>query len=140
MSATMEKVEGYLKQMGLTYRVVSEENRILLPYRIRDRRFYVVIGFGDKWVRFHTLIASQDKMGKVNLGALAKELLVANGNLAEVKYFMTEKGDVGVVGHEGVDVLTMEGFKQEYNAIPYGIGHFIDNIASKLKINVPGFE
>lgn len=137
---SIEKIEGYLKQMGLTYRVVSGENRVILPYKIRDRRFYVVIAAGDKWIRFHTLIANRDKMGKVDLGALARELLVANGNLAEVKYFMTEKGDVGVVGHEGIAVLTFEGFKQEYQAIPYGIGHFIDNIASKLKVNVPGFE
>jgi len=140
MTVTMEKIEGYLKQMGLTYRVISEENRIVLPYNIRERRFYVVIGQSDKWVRFHTIIASRDKMGKVDLGALARELLIANGNLAEVKYFMTEDGNVGVVGHEGVDTLSLEGFKQEYNALPYGIGHFIDQIAPKLKINVPGFN
>ena len=65
---------------------------------------------------------------------------MANGNLAEVKFILTGDGDVGVVGHEGLEVLTFDGFKSEYNAIPFAIGYFIENIAPKFKLEVPGFE
>jgi hypothetical protein len=50
---------------------------------------------------------------------------------------MTKEGDVGVVAHEGVDALTLDGFREEYEAIPFAIQYFIDNIAPKLNIQVP---
>ena len=83
---------------------------------------------------------SEDQLGKVDMLALTKEVLIANGNLAEVKFILTGNGDVGVVGHEGLEVLTYDGFKSEYNAIPFAVGYFIENIAPKLGLKVPGFE
>ena len=137
---TMEKIEGFLKEMNLVYSVVPAKDQIVLPYTIKDKRFYVVIDRSDKWVRFHTIILEYNQIDKIDKLPLHKMLLEANGNLAEVKYYMTEKGDVGVIGHEGVDVLTLEAFQQEYKAIPFAISYFIEQIASKLKIEVPGFE
>ena len=66
---------------------------------------------------------------------LYQELLLANGKLAEIKYFATDKGDVGIVGHEGVEVLTIDGFRDEFRALPYGIIHFLTVIAKKLKLS-----
>jgi hypothetical protein len=139
MTAT-DKIESFLEQMKLKFRRVPSEDRFILPYLIKERTFYVVIDRSDRWVRFHTRIISQEQLGGVDLLALTKELLIANGNLAEVKFILTGNGDVGVVGHEGLEVLTFDGFKQEYNAIPFAIGYFIENIAPKLGLKVPGFE
>jgi len=140
MSATMEKLEEFLKSMGLKYRVFSAEDRIALPYNIKNRQFIVMIDRSDRWVRMSARILSSDQAKKANQLALQRELLVANGNLAEVKYFMTEEGDVGVVGHEGVEALTLDGFKEEYEAIPFAIQFFVDSIAPKLNIQVPGIK
>jgi hypothetical protein len=140
MSATMEKLEQFLKSMGLKYRVFSAEDRIVLPYNINSRQFLVVIDRSDRWIRMSTRILSADQAKTANQLALQRELLVANGNLAEVKYFMTEEGDVGVVGHEGTDALTIDGFREEYEALPFAIQYFLDKIAPKLNIQVPGIK
>jgi hypothetical protein len=71
---------------------------------------------------------------------LYESLLEANGQLAEIKYFITEQGAVGVIGHEGIASLSFEGFQEEYNALPYAVSYFINNIASKLNIEVKGVE
>lgn len=136
----MEKVEEFLRSMGLKYRVFSAEDRIALPYNIKNRKFIVVIDHSDRWIRISTQILSSVEAKEANQLALQRELLLANGNLAEAKYFMTEEGDVGVVGHEGVDVLTLDGFKEEYEAIPFAIQYFIDNIAPKLNLQLPGIK
>ncbi len=138
--STIDKIEEFLKQMNLIYSKVTEEDRIILPYEIKDRKFVVIIDRSDRWVRFHTKIMSKDQLGKVDMLALTKELLIANGNLAEVKFILTGDGDVAVVGHEGLEVLTFDGFKQEYNAIPFAISYFIENIAPKLGLDVPGLD
>jgi len=137
---TMDKIEGFLKQMELTYRVVPEEDRILLPYQIKDRRFMLVVDRGDKWVRFFIIFVEAANLKSANKLDLYAALLEANGQLAEVKYFMTDEGAVGVIGHEGIQTLTFEGFQEEYNALPFAVSHFIENIAPKFNIDVPGIE
>ncbi len=138
MTTTMEKIEGYLKEMNLTYRVISTEDRIILPYQIEERRFFLIIDRGDKWVRFFVTIVDADAVKSVDKLKLYKALLEANGQLAEVKYFVSSDGGVGVIGHEGVHSLSFEGFQEEYNALPFAITFFIQNIASKLNIEVKG--
>ena len=137
---TMDKIEGFLKQMDLTYRVVPEEDRIVLPYQIKDRRFMLVVDRGDKWVRFFIIIVDAPNLKSVNKLDLYTALLEANGQLAEVKYFMTDEGAIGVIGHEGIQSLTFEGFQEEYNALPFAVSYFLENIASKFGIEVPGVE
>jgi hypothetical protein len=138
MTTTMEKIEGFLKEMNLTYRVISAEDRIILPYQIDGRRFFMVIDRTDKWVRFFVIIVDADAVKTVDKLKLYKTLLEANGQLAEVKYFISSDGGVGVIGHEGVHALSFEGFQEEYNALPFAVNFFIQNIASKLNIKVKG--
>jgi hypothetical protein len=135
----MEKIEKYLTKMNLTYNVIPEEDRIVLPYQIQDRRFFLVVDRLDKWVKFFVIIVRDAALKKVNKLDLYTALLEANGQLAEVKYFITDDGSVGVVGHEGIAALSFEGFQEEYNALPFAVSYFIENIASKLKITVAGF-
>ncbi|MFX1540130.1 MAG: YbjN domain-containing protein [Promethearchaeota archaeon] len=138
MTTTMEKIEGYLKEMNLTYRIISAEDRIILPYQIEERRFFLIIDRSDKWVRFFVTIVDADAVKSVDKLKLYKALLEANGQLAEVKYFVPSDGGVGVIGHEGVHSLNFEGFQEEYNALPFAVTFFIQNIASKLNIEVKG--
>jgi hypothetical protein len=137
---TMEKIEEFLKKMNLTYRYIPTEDRIILPYEILNRRFLLVIDRSDKWVRFFVTLVEAESLKNVDKPALYKALLEANGELAEVKYYVTDTGSVGVIGHEGIQALTYEGFEQEYSALPFAVSYFIENIASKLKINVPGVQ
>ncbi|MHA2406110.1 MAG: YbjN domain-containing protein [Candidatus Hermodarchaeia archaeon] len=140
MSKTMETIESYLKEMNLTYKVIAAEDRIILPYTIDDRRFLLIVDRSDKWVRFFIIIVEADNLKNVDKAKLYESLLEANGQLAEIKYFITEQGAVGVIGHEGVASLSLEGFQEEYNALPYAVSYFINNIASKLNIEVKGVE
>ncbi|MFX1564510.1 MAG: hypothetical protein ACFFCH_00805 [Promethearchaeota archaeon] len=140
MTTTMETIESYLKQMNLTYKVIPAEDRIILPYNIDDRRFLLIIDRSDKWVRFFIIIVEADALKNVEKSKLYQSLLEANGQLAEIKYFITDQGAVGVIGHEGIASLNFEGFQEEYNALPYAVSYFIANIASKLKIEVRGIE
>jgi len=136
----METIENYLKKMNMTYRVIPAEDRIILPYTIDDRRFLLIIDRSDKWVRFFIIIVEADELKNVDKAQLFKSLLEANGQLAEIKYFITDQGSVGVIGHEGVASLSFEGFQEEYNALPYAVSYFIANIASPLKLDVKGLE
>ncbi len=138
MPTTMETIESYLKQMSLTYRVIPAEDRIILPYTIDDRRFLLIVDRSDKWVRFFIIIVEADELKNVDKGKLYRSLLEANGQLAEIKYFITDQGAVGVIGHEGIASLSFEGFQEEYNALPFAVSYFIVNIAPKLQIKVKG--
>ncbi len=140
MTTTMETIENYLRQMNLTYKVVPAEDRIILPYNIDDHRFMLNVDRSDKWVRFFIIIVEADALKNVDKAKLYTSLLEANGQLAEIKYFITDQGSVGVIGHEGIASLSFEGFQEEYNALPYAVSYFIANIASKLKIEVKGIE
>lgn len=140
MSEILEQVTGYLKSMQLSYEikpVEGEIHRIIVPYSMSDEKlqFNVVIDISGQFLRFWVLVMLHDKVRSENQReALYRELLEANGQLAEVKYFVTEKGDVGVVGHESVNVLTIDSFREEFRAIPSGILYFLSVIAKKLKL------
>lgn len=142
MEDVLDQVMNFLKSMNLTYEVKSvkgEIHRILVPYSVPDQslKFNVIIDVSGQFLRFWVLVMVADRVpSKKKRAALYKELLVANGQLAEVKYFITEKGDVGVVGHEGLKVLTIDGFRQEFRAIPFGIIHFLSVIAKKLNLSL----
>lgn len=140
MTKIMDTIEEYLKEMNLTYRVIPQEDRIVLPYNIQDRRFLLIIDRGDKWVRFFITIVDATALKNVDKLALFSALLEANGQLAEVKFFVTNEGSIGVIGHEGVGSLSFEGFQEEYNALPFGVSFFLENIAPKLKIQVKGID
>ncbi len=137
----MEKIKGYLEAMRLTYEVRPEGgkvNRLFVPFAdSEDNRFSVIIDQSAKWVRFWTLILSHEKIGGPEKQLeVYRALLKANADLAEVKFFLTPKGDVGVVGHEGVKVLTVDGFRQEFNAVSFGIHYFITKIAPKFNLQI----
>lgn len=138
MSKVLDQVIAYLKSMQLTYEikpVKGKLDRIMVPYTISDEglEFNVIIDVSKQFLRFWVLIMPHEVVkSKKRREELYRELLLANGKLAEIKYFTTDKGDVGIVGHEGVAVLTIDGFREEFRALPYGIIHFITVIAPKL--------
>ncbi len=142
VSETLDQVINYLKTMHLTYEikpVKGEIHRIRVPYTIPDKslQFDVVIEVSGNFLRFWVIVMLSDKIKrKKKRENLYRELLEANGQLAEVKYFITERGDVGVVGHEGVSCLTIDTFREEFQAIPYGIVYFITVIAKKLNLSL----
>jgi hypothetical protein len=141
MSKTLDRVITFLKSMQLTYEikpVKGKIERIMVPYNVPDEslEFNVIIDVSKQFLRFWVIIMPHEVVqSKKRREALYLELLLANGKLAEIKYFVTEKGNVGIVGHEGVDVLTIDGFREEFRALPYGIIHFLTVIAKKLKLS-----
>jgi hypothetical protein len=142
MEEILDQVMTYLKSMNLTYEIKpvdGEIHRILVPYSIEEKslRFNVVIDVSGQFLRFWVIVMLADKVpSKEKREELHHELLIANGQLAEVKYFLSEKGDVGVVGHEGVKALTVDSFREEFRAIPYGIIYFLNVIAKKLNLSL----
>ncbi len=141
----MEKIKGYLEAMRLTYEVRPEGgkvNRLFVPFvDSENNRFSVVIDQSAKWIRFWTIILPHEKIrGPEKQIELYKALLKANSDLAEVKYFITPKGDVGLVGHEGLKALTVDGFRQEFNAVSFGINYFITEIAPKFGLRISGIS
>jgi hypothetical protein len=142
MADILDRVMQYLKSLNLTYEVRPVKGkipRIIVPYSVPDEslKFEVVIDVSGEFVRFWVLIMLADKVqDKQKRQELYHELLIANGRLAEVKYFITEKGDVGVVGHEGIQVLTVDSFREEFRAIPHGIIHFLTVIAKKVNLTL----
>jgi hypothetical protein len=142
MSEILDTVTTYLKSMHLSYEikpVKGEIDRIVVPYEVPEQKlqFDVVIDVSGNFVRFWTLVMLHDKIrSKKKREELFLELLQANGHLAEIKYFITERGDVGLVGHEGINVLTIDGFRDEFRAIPYGIVYFTTVIAKKMNLSL----
>lgn len=140
MSEILDTVTTYLKSMHLSYEikpVKGEIDRVVVPYEVPEQKlqFDVVIDVSGNFVRFWVLLMLHDKIrSKKKREELFLELLQANGHLAEIKYFITERGDVGLVGHEGIKVLSIDGFRDEFRAIPYGIVYFTTVIAKKTKI------
>ncbi len=136
--AVMEKIQTYLKSLGLSYEVQVKKGevvRLMVPYTISDKNLYfnVIIDSTARFVRFWVLLMQHTAIkGKKKQEAVYRALLEANGHLSEIKYFVTEHGDVGIVGHEEVNVLTINGFKDEFEAIPAGIIYFLNVIAPKL--------
>jgi hypothetical protein len=142
MPKQLEKVKRYLNSMRLTYDVYSaqgEITRLVVPYQltVQNLEYNVIIEESRNWIKFWAPLLSHEKIpDEKTREALYKELLVANGALVDVKYYITEGGDVGVIGHEGVVSLTVDGFRQELLALPFGIEHFLTNIASKLNLRI----
>ena len=138
MSKVLDQVITYLKSMQLTYEVrpvKGKIDRIMVPYTVSNENlvFNVFIDVSKQFLRFWVLIMPHEVVqSKKRREDLYRELLLANGKLAEIKYFITEKGDVGIVGHEGEKVLTIDGFREEFRALPYGIIQFLTVIAKKL--------
>jgi hypothetical protein len=128
--------------MQLTYEIIPVKGkvaRIIVPYSVPEHKlhFKVVIDVTGRFLRFWVLILPHKKVrSKKKRVLLYHELLKANYALAEIKYFINEHGDVGVVGHEGVEVVTYEGFRDEFRAIPQGIIHFLTVIAKKLNLSI----
>ncbi|MFX1564511.1 MAG: hypothetical protein ACFFCH_00810 [Promethearchaeota archaeon] len=142
MEEILDRVITYLKTMNLTYEikpVEGEVHRIVVPYAAPEKKlkFNVIIDVSGQFVRFWVLIMLADRVpNEKKREELYQALLLANGELAEVKYFLTKKGDVGIVGHEGVKVLTVDSFREEFRAIPFGIIYFLTVITKKLNLTL----
>ncbi|MFW9832287.1 MAG: hypothetical protein ACFFD8_10990 [Candidatus Thorarchaeota archaeon] len=142
MSEILEQVTSYLKAMHLSYEIKPVDgkiHRIRVPYTIPEKKlqFEVVIDVSGQFLRFWVLVLLHNRIRNIKQRErLYHELLLANGQLAEVKYFITEKGDIGVLGHEGVKILNIDSFREEFRAIPYGIIYFVTTIAKKLKLSL----
>jgi hypothetical protein len=142
MTELLDRVMRYLKSMKLSYEVKpvnGEVLRIVVPYSVPNEslKFDVNIDVSGYFVRFWVLVMLAHQMPTKNKREeLYHQLLIANGHLAEVKYFITPKKDVGIVGHEGVKVLTIDNFREEFRAIPYGIIYFLTVIAKKLNLTL----
>jgi len=138
MPTPLEKVKRYLNSMRLTYDVYcpqGEVARLVVPYAFTEQNleYNVIVEQSKDWIKFWAPLLSHDRITDEKMQeALYRELLVANGALAEVKYFLTEQGDIGVVGHEGVCSLSVDDFRQEFLAIPFGIQYFLEKISNKL--------
>ncbi len=142
MAEILDQVIMHLKSMNLSYEIKpinGEIQRIRVPFSVPEEslNFDVIIDVSGQFVRFWVLIMLAEKVSdKKKQEKLYYELLVANGHLAEVKYFITKKGDIGIVGHEGIKVLTVDSFREEFRAIPYGITYFLTVIAKKLNLTL----
>jgi len=142
MPTPLEKVKRYLNSMRLTYDVYcpkGEVARLVVPYNFTEQNleYNVIIEQSKDWIKFWAPLLSHDNIADEKVReALYRELLVANGALAEVKYYLTEQGDIGIIGHEGVRSLSVDGFRQEFLAIPHGIEYFLAKIAGKLNLHV----
>jgi hypothetical protein len=140
MEEILDRVITYLKSMNLTYEIKPVEgqiHRVIVPYSVSEPKlkFNVIIDVSGQFVRFWVLIMPADRVSdKKKLQDLYQSLLIANGKLAEVKYFITKKGDVGLVGHEGLKVLNVDSFRDEFQAIPFGIIYFLTTIAKNLNL------
>lgn len=142
MEDILDQVTTFLKTMNLTYEIKPIEgqvHRIVVPYTAQDKKltFNVFIDVSGQFLRFWVLVMPADRVSdEKKREELYQALLVANGKLAEVKYFLTKTGNVGIVGHEGVKVLTVDSFREEFRAIPYGIIYFLTVIAKKLNLTL----
>ncbi len=134
---TIDKVYSWLEEMDLKGIIkVESEPRLIVNFGIEDHIFQVHVLVTEKWINAKALIAYVSDIPRSEVEKLYRLCLAANFELNEVTY--STDPDQGNIWAE-VDMpceTTFENFKIEFGSIPFGIHHFVTEIASKIDFSV----
>ncbi|MFX0103541.1 MAG: hypothetical protein ACFFCS_28525 [Candidatus Hodarchaeota archaeon] len=112
---------------------------IVVPYTLKateqgmpDLVLKSQIIFDEKWIQVKLLLLSGKEIPDNLRIVLYEKLLLANFELNEVTYSLSQGKDVYVEADMPVD-STLENFKSEYGSIEFGVDYFLHNIIPGLK-------
>jgi len=132
---TVNTIREFLTRMKLNFSYDAERKSFILPYTISDKRFSVYINVGDPWITVVALLAKvQDLPPSVNKEALYARLLQDTFYLNEVTFGLTKNGDIVTHTEAHASALNFEDFSIEFQAVVYGISHFINKIMKDFPI------
>jgi hypothetical protein len=136
----LEKIRNYLEKEGHTFLVRDEY--FIIPWKIEDLKFHITVNIrsNTKWIVVDALICSFDEIPEGIEKDLYQRLLLANHNLPEINYQIDEEGNILCSVDMDREIINYENFFSEFDAIPFGIKYFLEQIAPPLKITVSGRE
>ena len=136
MVEAIEKVAEWLEKMDLKIIRVEDEPKIVVNYQIEDHVFQVQLIASDQWINAKALVAFVEGIPKSELRKLYRNVLAANWALNEVTFSADpEQGNIWCETDMPSDT-TFENFEVEFSSIPFGIKHFITEIAPTVAFDV----
>lgn len=141
-----ERVEAFLKRLEVNYgKTVLEGRQVFgVPWAIHEKEFLVMIQVQDGWVWLCSAILLAPDHPVEQYSEFLMECLRANHVFPEISYDVDEHGTLGTSREVELAVMASDigfsQFKQAFFSIPATIKHFIENIASKHRVQVPGFH
>lgn len=141
-SEGLSKVKKFLEEKEINYLISENEGKseIIIPYMIDNLRFHPTISFHKNWLVVSALIIKKNRIPVENYNEMMRLLLVANHELPEINFDLSEEGDVYTSVDMRIEITDFENFFSEFYAIPFGIKFFIEKIAPPLNIEVSGFS
>nr|MDO8081110.1 hypothetical protein [Candidatus Freyarchaeota archaeon] len=131
----LDKVEKWLKNMDLKDIKRDEANSMLfVAFGISGNSFLVQTRVSEDWINIKALVALLKDIPKEERENLFYSCLVANFTHHEVT-FSADANGIWVEADMPKDT-TESNFKVEFGSVVYGVTHFIEQIAPKIKFNV----
>ncbi|MHA1731577.1 MAG: hypothetical protein ACTSU5_06520 [Promethearchaeota archaeon] len=130
----MEKVKGFLEEKEIIYQ--ENENTLIVPYSIGDLVFNPEIQFHGKWLVVSSLIMKRQDIPDEVYNDLLFDLLLAIHNLPEISYDVDEDGNIFTSVDMRAAITDFDNFFSEFFAVPFGIRHFVNNIAPKFGLTL----
>ena len=133
----VNKVYSWLEKMELKgINKVENEPRLIVNFGIEDHVFQVHVLVTEKWINAKALIAYVADIPRAERRKVYRLCLNSNFELNEVTY--STDPDQGNIWAE-TDMpceSSFKNFKVEFGSIPFGIHHFITEIAPKIDFSI----
>ncbi|MFQ5980172.1 MAG: hypothetical protein ACE5OZ_18725 [Candidatus Heimdallarchaeota archaeon] len=128
-----DEVGLWLDKMGLKHKLDSKKMTFSVIYEEGGQNWDIRVFVGKHWIQIAAQIAKASDIPDNKKEFVFASLLQANYELNEVTFSMDKAGciysenDVPKVG------AAFENFRSEFIAVPFGIRHWLENIAPSLK-------
>jgi hypothetical protein len=126
------EVGEWLSQMGLKFKLDSKKMTFSVIYEEAGKHWDIRVFVGKHWIQIAARLAKASDIPEDKKAQIMEEMLKANYELNEVTFSMDKEGNC-YSENDVPKVSNFENFRSEFTAVPFGIRHWMENIAPILK-------
>jgi len=128
-----ERIETYLKMLGVKFQWDEERKAFIIPYKVGENVHVIVIRWNGPWLIMSTGILLKENILESEKKKLYELILKANHKYPEFSFDMDDEGNIGYSEDIFIPALTFDVFAEEFLSIPAAIKYFWEEIFPQIK-------
>ena len=132
-----ERIETYLKMLGVKFQWSEEDQAFVAPYKIDENVHLIIIRWNGPWLIMSAGILPSEHIPPSERERLYELILKANHKYPEFSFDIDDNGNVGYSEDIFIPALTFDVFAEEFLSIPSAIKYFWEEIFPQIKVERP---
>jgi len=132
-----ERIETYLRMLGVKFQWSEEDQAFVVPYKIGENIHLIIVRWNGPWLIMSAGILPSESVPSSEKEKLYELILKANHKYPEFSFDMDDVGNIGYSEDIFIPALTFDVFAEEFLSIPSAIKYFWEKIFPLIKGEKP---